>query len=150
VDPSAGVGNQHYIQPDLSACAKNYNVLLSDGRAGGNDNQTETLTPLLPGFSTVTGRSSCDDVVSSEDDGICIDDIAEYLFKTDISPDATGLAGQQNVIMHTVGFAVDTENLQMAALITRPTTGRSLRQRFSRSSPRSPTGTCRSWRRRFR
>jgi type IV pilus assembly protein PilY1 len=117
VDPSAGVGNQHYIQPDLSACAKNYNVLLSDGRAGGNDNQTETLTPLLPGFSTVTGRSSCDDVVSSEDDGICIDDIAEYLFKTDISPDATGLAGQQNVIMHTVGFAVDTENLQSAAEI---------------------------------
>jgi type IV pilus assembly protein PilY1 len=116
VDPASTPPNQHYLQPNLSACAKNYTVLLSDGRAGGNDNQTTTLTPTLPGYQAATGRTFCDDVVTSEDDGICIDDIAEYLFKTDISPDATGgLPGDQNVIMHTVGFAVDTENLSSAA-----------------------------------
>ncbi|MDX1405801.1 MAG: PilC/PilY family type IV pilus protein, partial [Woeseiaceae bacterium] len=116
VDPTAGAGSQEYIQPELSACAKNYNVLLSDGRAGSNDDKTEGLTPTLPGYQAATGRTVCDDVVASEDDGICIDDIAEYLFKTDISPDATGgLPGDQNVIMHTVGFAIDTENLASAA-----------------------------------
>jgi type IV pilus assembly protein PilY1 len=115
VDPTKGAGEQEYIQPDLSACAKNYTVLLSDGRAGSRDDKTEGLTPTLPGYQAATGRTFCDDVVASESDGKCIDDIAEYLFKTDISPDATGLPGQQNVIMHTVGFAVDTENLSSAA-----------------------------------
>ena len=115
VDPSKGAGEQVYIQPNLSACAKNYTVLLSDGRAGSRDDKTEALTPALPGYQAATGRTYCDDVVASESDGICIDDIAEYLFKTDISDDATGLPGQQNVIMHTVGFAVDTENLSSAA-----------------------------------
>ncbi|MCH8335554.1 MAG: PQQ-binding-like beta-propeller repeat protein [Proteobacteria bacterium] len=117
VDPSAGPGSQVYVQPELNVCARNFNVLLSDGRAGGRDDKTEALTPLLPGYTAATGRTFCDDVVPSESDGICIDDIAEYLFKTDISPDASGgLPGEQNVIMHTVGFALDdTDNLRSAA-----------------------------------
>ena len=116
VDPSAGPGAQVYVQPELNVCAKNFNVLLSDGRAGSRDDKTEGLTPLLPGYTAATGRSVCDDVVASESDGICVDDLSEYLAKGDIDPDAAGgLDGDQQVVTHTVGFAVDTENLRSAA-----------------------------------
>lgn len=114
VDPNSDPPNQVYVQPDLSACAKNYAVMLSDGRAGSRDDKTEALTPALPGYQAATGRTFCDDV-TNESDGICIDDLAEYMRNTDISPDATGLPGQQYVTTHTVGFAVDTENLANAA-----------------------------------
>lgn len=115
VDPASEPPNQVYVQPELFECAKYYNVMLSDGRAGSRDDKTPTLTPALPGFQAATGRTFCDDVVASEDDGICIDDLAEYMFNTDISPDGTGLPGRQFVTTHTVGFAVDTENLSSAA-----------------------------------
>lgn len=114
VVPGSNPPNQEYIQPELTECAKNFNVMLSDGRAGSRDDQDETLTPLLPGYQAATGRNFCDDV-TDEHDGICIDDLAEYMFKTDISPDATGLPGRQFVTTHTVGFAIDTENLASAA-----------------------------------
>jgi type IV pilus assembly protein PilY1 len=122
---------QVYIQPDLNVCAKNFNVLLSDGRAGSRDDKTEGLTPLLPGYQAATGRTSCDDVVASESDGICIDDLSEYLRYGDIDPAPGGLEGDQYVTTHTVGFAVDTENLR----------------RCSRSSALLLTETCRSPRR---
>jgi type IV pilus assembly protein PilY1 len=115
VDPLSEHPDQVYIQPDLNVCAKNFNVLLSDGRAGGNDDKTEDLTPLLPGYQAATGRTFCDDVVASESDGICVDDLSEYLRYGDIDPAPGGLEGDQYVTTHTVGFAVDTENLRSAA-----------------------------------
>jgi type IV pilus assembly protein PilY1 len=111
VDPSKGAGEQEYIQPELNECAKNFNVLLSDGRAGGNDNQTPALTPTLPGFTAVTGRTACDDPL--DDDGYCMDDIAELLRNTDIDP--VTIDGDQYVTTHTVGFNTDTENLRSTA-----------------------------------
>jgi type IV pilus assembly protein PilY1 len=115
VDPLSEPPDQVYIQPDLNVCAKNFNVLLSDGRAGSRDDKTEGLTPLLPGYQAATGRTSCDDVVASESDGICVDDLSEYLRYGDIDPAPGGLEGDQYVTTHTVGFAVDTENLRSAA-----------------------------------
>lgn len=112
VDPSAGPGAQVYIQPALDVCARNFNVLLSDGRAGSRDDKTQGLTPTLPNFTAVTGRSACDDLFGSTK-GMCMDDIAEYLRKGDIDP--VTLDGDQFVTTHTVGFATDTENLASTA-----------------------------------
>lgn len=112
VDPGADHPDQVYIQPELNECAKNFNVLLSDGRAGGNDNQTPDLTPNLPNFTAVTGRTECDDPLN--DDGYCMDDIAELLRNTDLDPDP-GIPGDQFVTTHTVGFNTDTENLASTA-----------------------------------
>jgi type IV pilus assembly protein PilY1 len=113
VDPSAGPGSQVYKQPELGECAKNFNVLLSDGRAGSRDDKTEGLTPTLPGFTAVTGRSACDPVAGDDQDGLCMDDIAEYLRNGDIDP--VTLDGDQYVTTHTVGFNTDTENLRSTA-----------------------------------
>jgi type IV pilus assembly protein PilY1 len=112
-DPAALASDppQVYQQPDLSVCAKNYNVLLSDGRAGSRDNKTQGLTPTLPNFTPVTGRSVCDDLFGSSK-GMCMDDISEYLSKTDIDPI---LDGDQYVTTHTIGFNTDTPNLRSTA-----------------------------------
>ena len=114
VDPSSDFPDQVYIQPELNECAKNFNVLLSDGRASGNDDKTEGLTPTLPRFTAVTGRTACDPVAGSDQDGLCMDDIAELLFGTDLDPDP-GISGDQFVTTHTVGFNTDTENLRSTA-----------------------------------
>ena len=113
VDPSAGPGSQVYVQPELNECAKNFNVLLSDGRASSRDNNNTDLPPLLPNFTAVTGRSACDDPLN--DDGYCMDDIAELLRGTDLDPDP-GIPGDQYVTTHTVGFNTDTANLASTAL----------------------------------
>ena len=113
-DPTVLVstGPEVYGQPELNVCAKNFNVLLSDGRAGSRDDQTQGLVPALPEFQSVLGRTECDDVFGDED-GMCMDDISEYLSKVDIEP--TILPGDQLVTTHTIGFATDTENLQSTA-----------------------------------
>ncbi len=113
VDPSAGAGDQVYVQPELGQCAKNYNVLLSDGRSSSRDNNNTDLPPLLPNFTAVTGRTACDPVAGSDQDGLCMDDIAEYLRNGDIDP--VTLDGDQYVTTHTVGFNTDTENLRSTA-----------------------------------
>ena len=111
VDPLSEHPDQVYVQPELNECAKNFNVLLSDGRAGGNDDNPD-LPPTLPSFTAVTGRIECDDPLN--DDGYCMDDIAELLRNTDLDPDP-GIPGDQYVTTHTVGFSTDTENLASTA-----------------------------------
>ena len=105
---------QVYAQPELNECAKHFNVLLSDGRAGSRDDKTEALTPTLSAFTAVTGRSACDPVAGADQDGLCMDDISELLFGTDLDPDP-GINGNQFVTTHTVGFNTDTENLRSTA-----------------------------------
>ena len=112
-DPAilASTSPKVYQQPALNVCAKNYNVLLSDGRAGGRDDKTQGLTPTLPDFQTQLGRSACDNLFGSTS-GMCMDDISEYLSKVDIDPI---LPGDQLVTTHTIGFATDTANLRSTA-----------------------------------
>jgi type IV pilus assembly protein PilY1 len=47
-----------YKQPKWDVCAKNYNVLLTDGQPV-DDNDTPTLAPTLPNFASALGRASC-------------------------------------------------------------------------------------------
>ena len=100
-DPNALVSNtpEVYKSPILDACAKNYNVLLTDGEPV-NDDETPTLAPTLPGFTSVTGKTVCDGTGM----GHCLDDVAEYLALADTDGQQ---AGPQNVATHTIGFAID-------------------------------------------
>jgi len=108
-DPNALVSSnpEVYSQPSLDQCAKNYNVLLTDGTPT-EDTGSQTKVPNLPNFSTVTGRSSC----TTTGDGGCLIDVSEYLGKVDTSSNS----GTQTVTTHTIGFTVDLPLLRDTAL----------------------------------
>lgn len=97
-----------YKQPAEYACSKNYVVLLTDG-APTQDTGAYYKTPTLPGYTAATGRSNCD---GGNVNGACLDDVAEYLSKTDINP---SLPGQQYVTTYTIGFSVDLPLLKSTA-----------------------------------
>jgi len=100
IDPAALVsptGPKIYRSPIVDACAKNYNVLLSDGQPNNNE-EAPTLVPTLPQFAALTGNAAC----TGTNDGDCLDDIGEWLKLSDSDPTQTDV---QNVTTHTIGFA---------------------------------------------
>jgi type IV pilus assembly protein PilY1 len=109
-DPNALVSNtpEVYKQPTWDVCAKNYNVLLTDGQPV-DDAEAETLAPTLPNFASALGRASCTFATM----GDCLDDIAEYLFLEDIDPVTDG---DQVVTTHTIGFDINLPVMEQAAL----------------------------------
>src|SRR5690606_25037592 len=66
-------------------------------------------------FAELTGSSTCDTETYpdhlSPNGGRCLDDLAEFLNKADLSP----LEGQQNITVHTIGFWIDLPVLAQAA-----------------------------------
>jgi type IV pilus assembly protein PilY1 len=90
---------ENYAQPALETCAKNYNVLLSDGQPNQNED-ARTLTAGLPNFNAVMGRAAC----TWSTDGDCLDDIAEYLSLVDTDDINAGI---QPVTTHTIGFTIN-------------------------------------------
>ncbi|MDA0994565.1 MAG: PilC/PilY family type IV pilus protein [Proteobacteria bacterium] len=104
----ASSGPEVYRQPAWDVCAKNYNVLLSDGQPNNNEDE-RTLIPSLPGYGAALGRSTCDAFTT---DGDCLDDVTEYLSVVDVD---TNTAGIQNVTTHTIGFAANLPILERAA-----------------------------------
>ena len=97
-----------YRQPDVDACAKNYNVLLTDGEPV-DDFDTPDLAPLLPDFASILGRNTC----TYNSQGDCLDDITEYLSKKDTHANKQG---PQNVTTYTIGFTIDLPILKDAAV----------------------------------
>ena len=103
-DPNAFVpSTEIYEQPEWDVCAKNYNVLLTDG-APTQDFDTPGLIANLPNWASVLGYSGCDGAVLPNG-GECLDDIAEYLSREDVDPIEDGI---QLVTTHTIGFALTT------------------------------------------
>jgi type IV pilus assembly protein PilY1 len=97
-----------YEQPGWDVCAKNYNVLLTDGEPT-EDADTPGLLGNLPNMATALGYAGCDGTAG---DGYCLDDIAEYLSVEDIDPNTDG---DQLVTTHTIGFTVDLDILKETA-----------------------------------
>lgn len=89
-----------------SVCSSNFNVMLTDSLPK-NDAGALLLAPTLPGWEAALGRTTCDDYVA---EGDCTDDIAEYLFKHDIDPVASG---QQYVKTFGVGFLSPQQTLDL-------------------------------------
>ena len=99
-DPDALASNnpEVYAQPPSDVCAKNFNVLLTDG-VPVNDQETPTLVDGLPNWFGTLGYAGC----TGNAMGDCLDDIGEYLFTDDISTEP----GMQVVTTHTIGFTID-------------------------------------------
>ncbi|MCP4299902.1 MAG: PQQ-binding-like beta-propeller repeat protein, partial [Gammaproteobacteria bacterium] len=96
-----------YEQPQSEVCAKNFNVLLTDG-APNSDDETPSLVDNLPDWFATHQYTGC----TGTNQGDCLDDITGYLQNDDIST----AAGEQVVTTHTIGFAVDLPILQAAAV----------------------------------
>ena len=97
-----------YEIPEWDVCAKNYNVLLTDGEPT-EDVDTPGLLGNLPNFAGALGYAGCDGTAG---DGYCLDDVAEYLSVEDLDPIADG---DQFVTTHTIGFTVDLPILKETA-----------------------------------
>ena len=97
-----------YKQPAEYACSKNFVVLLTDGEPT-KDRGAYKLSPKLPNYPKVMGRSNCN---GGDVDGACLDDIAEYLSKVDVNPK---VPGKQSVTTYTIGFTVDLPILKRTA-----------------------------------
>ncbi|MGY8795809.1 MAG: hypothetical protein ACKVJN_11940, partial [Woeseiales bacterium] len=92
-------GPEIYRTPIVDSCAKNYNVLLTDG-VPVNDEEAHALVPTLPQFAALTGNAAC----VGGNDGDCLDDIGEYLKLRDSDAVQPGI---QNVTTHTIGFSIN-------------------------------------------
>ncbi|NNF48691.1 MAG: PQQ-binding-like beta-propeller repeat protein [Woeseiaceae bacterium] len=99
-----------YAQPQLQTCAKNFNILITDGEPT-EDTGTPDVLAQLPDYGTTVNRTDC----TGTGDGACLDDIGEYLANVDIH--AT-LTGRQSVITHFVGFTIDLDILDQAAAVS--------------------------------
>ena len=111
-DPNALVSADPmvYQQPAWDVCAKNYNVLLTDGEPN-QDLDGPAIIGNLPSIGTVLGYTGCDGTVLPEG-GQCLDDIAQYLSLHDVDPIADG---DQLVTTHTIGFTIDLPILSETA-----------------------------------
>lgn len=98
---AARVGNnplgEQYLSPLTGSCQKNFIVLLTDGEPT-RDQDANTRITNLPGFGDLVG--SCD----GSSDGACLDDLAEYLYRSDAS---AALERTQKIATYTIGFTVD-------------------------------------------
>ncbi len=89
-------------------CRKNFIILLTDG-APTRDQGADSLITGLPGFADATGNTACE----GTGDGACLDEMAAYLFGTDLDGDPAN--GIQNVSTYTIGFAIDLPLLETTA-----------------------------------
>jgi type IV pilus assembly protein PilY1 len=108
-DPDAldSIGPENYRRPTTNVCSKNFNVLLTDG-VPIDDADTPGLINTLPGYGAGLGRIDC----NGSGQGLCLDDIAEYLAKVDID---TTMDDDQLVTTHTIGFDIDLPLLRDTA-----------------------------------
>jgi len=109
-DPNALISTapEIYERPTSKACAKNFNVVLTDGLPT-EDLDTPGLVDALPDWGTTLGYAGC----TGTGDGACLDDVSAYLFNDDIDPNLPGI---QTVTTHTIGFAINLPILEEAAL----------------------------------
>jgi len=93
----------HYNSPVDYQCQKNFVILLTDGEPT-QDTGADAKIAGLPGFSAITGGSTCT--------GSCLDELADYMHSSDCS---TAFSDTQNVITYTIGFATNQALLNDAA-----------------------------------
>ncbi len=108
-DPAALIQDspEIYDRPTSVSCAKNFNIVLTDG-APTQDVETQNLVDGLPNWGTTLGYAGC----TGAGDGACMDDVAAYLFNDDVDPNIPGV---QTVTTHTIGFTVDLPILRETA-----------------------------------
>jgi type IV pilus assembly protein PilY1 len=103
----AGVmdGSKVYITPIKYQCQKNFIVLFTDGDPT-SDGDADSLIQAQPGFSTLSSTPKCvfhsiswSGISGADKD--CFPNMAEYLYKADVSD---AFSDKQNVITYGIGF----------------------------------------------
>jgi len=99
-----------YNTPIAVQCQKNFIVYLTDGEPTG-DTQADTFIASQIGGATVpSGDTTCSH--SSGDN--CLDELAEFMSKTDLFP---GLDGKQSVSTYTIGFGSGADGTLLSLLL---------------------------------
>jgi len=106
-----------YKAPISASCQKNFIVYLTDGEPVSDTSSESDILKLL--------RTKKSDAVCTPNtgsgatnlNGRCLDDLAEYMFKTDLSPED----GFQNVVTYTVGFGADVQSVAWATDLLKET-----------------------------
>jgi type IV pilus assembly protein PilY1 len=107
-----------YLSPIGYDCQKNFIVYLTDGEPTKDIDADAKIKAVQDAtgksFGQIVGNT-CDvetyPAGFSPDGGDCLDDLAEFMNKGDLST----LPGQQNVTTYTIGFTVDLPNLSDTA-----------------------------------
>jgi type IV pilus assembly protein PilY1 len=101
-----------YISPIEYACQRNYIVIITDGEP------THDQSNIL---KTVIGDRDGDkrepigavhDPHYADSGSDYLDDVANYLYNTDLRPD---MSGKQNIITYTIGFTINNDLLERTA-----------------------------------
>jgi type IV pilus assembly protein PilY1 len=90
-------GTPVYNQPTIGQCQQNYIVFLTDGEATQTDIYTQNAIKTFAGITNCEGSGN----------EICGVDMVRALYETDLAP---ALPGLQNVITHTIAFALEAES----------------------------------------
>jgi len=106
-----------YLAPISSSCQKNFIVLLTDGEPT-QDTGADSKILNLPEFKSTIGTQCTANTGTSDVNGHCLDDLAEYLYKADLSG---GQPGLQNVATYTVGFGADVQGVAWATQLLKDT-----------------------------
>ncbi len=105
-----------YKSPIVNECQSNNIVLLSDGVPTADRDADEEVSALLgAGNSCSFGPNYSNNTNSS-----CLDDLAGYMAKADLSTGTDGVRGTNSVYTYTIGFNIDNAVLESAANAGRP------------------------------
>ncbi len=104
-----------YTSPIQYSCQKNYVIIITDGNSTHDQNSvlangaTRTINGVNVVFPAIGDQNAdqrepigaAHDPHYADEGSDFLDDVAKYLYETDLRPDLTG---QQNVITYTIGF----------------------------------------------
>ena len=98
-----------YISPVTASCDQNFVILLTDGQPTSDTGADNTVAN-----SPTDYRGGC----PNDDNGSCLDNLAEQMYATDFLPDVSTQAltqGTQNITTSTIGFDIDSPLLRDTA-----------------------------------
>jgi len=100
-----------YISPIEYSCQRNYVLIITDGEPTHDQNNIlKTAIGDRDGDRREPGMANDPHYADSGSD--YLDDVANYLYNTDLRPD---ISGKQNVITYTIGFTIDNDLLERTA-----------------------------------
>ena len=101
-----------YLSPINGTCQQNYIVYLTDGEPTLDVAANEDIAAMVDNSGNTFGSlvGECDTEV--DENGMCLDDLAEFLYEGDSSPT---LPDDQSITTYTIGFTIDLPVLEQTA-----------------------------------
>ena len=116
----ASRNGETYISPIAESCQKNFIVLLTDGEPVSDQLSSDRIGQIGDFGSYLTQKNGKAEwapahptTLTTNTDGICLDDLAAYAYDRDQMPGAT-VDGTQNITTYTVGFGGDVQGIAWA------------------------------------